>query len=199
MAESDLEKRQNEASISRFQYTVDPFCWARVWGHGWVHYLLGLFINSIIWIQNFILACWRNSFIGILIISAGYFGTLFELASHLRDEIGFLSKVEIKSWYDRRNLGLSVKCRYAPSYPPKNIMREVSAYPYIDKRITYIHLATPYDFDREYVAENEPQRHLTRAEATTFYRSRPDLRPCHSDGNPIRLIAPDAPDNPIID
>lgn len=91
------------------------------------------------------------------------------------------------------------KCRYAPSYPPKNIMLEVSAYPYIDKRITYIHLATPYDFDREYVAENEPQRHLTRAEATTFYRSRPDLRPCHSDGNPIRLIAPDAPDNPIID
>lgn len=108
MAESDLEKRQNEASISRFQYTVDPFCWARVWGHGWVHYLLGLFINSIIWIQNFILACWRNSFIGILIISAGYFGTLFELASHLRDEIGLLSKVEIKSWDDRRNLGLSV-------------------------------------------------------------------------------------------
>lgn len=105
---SDFEKRQLEALKSQLDYAHDPFCWARVWGQDWVPYLMGLFINPIIWIQNFILACWRNSFIGVLIISAGYFGILIIAASYLRDEIGLLSEIPIKSWDDRRNLGLSV-------------------------------------------------------------------------------------------
>lgn len=108
MGKSDLHIRRLEASKSKNEYIRDPFCWARIWGHDWIHYLMGLFINPIIWLQNFILECWRNSFIGVLIISAGYFATLFVLASHLNDEIKLLSKVEIKSWDDRRNLGLSV-------------------------------------------------------------------------------------------
>ena len=92
-----------------------------------------------------------------------------------------------------------VKCRYHPYGPSKNITKEVSDYLTLDKQIKHVHLATPFDFDREYVAENEPQRHLTRAEAIDFYNEKPGYRPLDGDGYPITLIDPDDPDEPIVD
>ena len=427
MEVNDFEKRQFEAYKSRIEYENDPFCWRRVWGRDWVPYLVSLHRNPMIWIQRIILACWRNSFIGVLIITAGYFGTLVELASHLNDKIELLSKVEIKTWDDRRNLGLSVAgiiggwlallglyysakrtrtladdnqikldtsrqsnfleavtllkdespfvvsgaieglrklgsepdaryfsdtihllaafiretsnlpqkermqshinvnftniqnafgalisiidshsdaiyeqhfegwpvdlrhssldnievrsgsnlknldlsfcsfksaklwacrfkntqlegadlsdadltdafinpqsydmlaeakmdrmiisscnfneldtwvenqlatCRYKRSHPPKNIDQEIIFREKSDISVKYIYLATPFDFDRDYVDEDEAERHLNRAEAIDFYKRNPQYRPLDGDGHPITLIDPDDPNNPIID
>lgn len=90
-------------------------------------------------------------------------------------------------------------CRYAPYNPPKTIMREVTDHPTVNKPAEHITLTTPFDFDMEIVPEGQPARHLTHEEAIEFYTDNPKLRPCDSDGIPITLIAPDAPDNPIVD
>lgn len=69
---------------------------------------MGLCRNLINWIYEFILVCWRNPLIGVLIVTTGYFGIAMGLAQYLNAEIGLFTDDRIKKWDDRRSFGFSI-------------------------------------------------------------------------------------------
>lgn len=90
-------------------------------------------------------------------------------------------------------------CLYERSCPPFNIWQEVTFHEIRSMSEQNIYLATPFDLNSAIVPPDEFERHLTRAETIDFYKRNPQYRPLDPIGQPITLIDPNDPDNPIID